>query len=394
MLFINKKKKIEQNNSIEPWNIDFLTRLRIITTKTSRKKVIYIFEAANTSTFRYRVYNMWQALNYSKSWIGSFFFENELSTVNDFIDQSCVIIFGRTRWSLIMANFLEKAKAKKITTVFDSDDLVFNIDMIPQLMNTLNVSFENYDNYDYWFAYISRLWQFGKMCDATIGTNEFLCNKLRETFDKPSFVINNFLNNEQIEVSNKLYNDKKTKCSNEELKLGYFSGTPSHTNDFRKIEVEIIDLLRNYPRITLEIVGFMEFSNLSLDLIKEKRIFYTQLVDFLALQKKIAEVDINIVPLIENDFTNCKSELKFFEASIVGTITCATPIYSYRNSIQNNKTGFLCKEGEWYSTIEQICKKRIDNKIISRARSYCLNRYSPKNQVHNIERVLDAIALE
>jgi len=36
-------------------------------------------------------------------------------------------------------------------------------------------------------------------------------------------------------------------------------------------------------------------------------------------------VEIVIAPLQENVFTNCKSELKYFEAAIVGTIPSYSP---------------------------------------------------------------------
>ena len=55
------------------------------------------------------------------------------------------------------------------------------------------------------------------------------------------------------------------------------------------------------------------------------RVVREPFVDFIELQRKIAEVDVNLVPLVNNEFSNCKSELKFYEASIVGTVTCAAP---------------------------------------------------------------------
>ena len=58
-------------------------------------------------------------------------------------------------------------------------------------------------------------------------------------------------------------------------------------------------------------------------------------------QRLIAEVEINISPLKENQFTNCKSELKFFEAAACGTLTLASPTYAFKKSIVHGVTGFL-----------------------------------------------------
>ena len=81
-------------------------------------------------------------------------------------------------------------------------------------------------------------------------------------------------------------------------------------------------------------------------------------MDYVLLQREIAEADVNIVPLFENDFTHCKSEQKYFEASLVGTITCASPVYAYRKAIQRGKRGFLCEQAEWFSTLEFLYNQR------------------------------------
>ena len=88
-------------------------------------------------------------------------------------------------------------------------------------------------------------------------------------------------------------------------------------------------------------------------------------------------MDLNIVPLINNDFTNCKSELKFFEASIVGTLTCASPSNCFENCIQNGQTGFMCEEGDWYPTLEKIFKGEYAPSMRPQACEYCLDKYSP-----------------
>jgi glycosyltransferase involved in cell wall biosynthesis len=67
----------------------------------------------------------------------------------------------------------------------------------------------------------------------------------------------------------------------------------------------------------------------------------------------IAEVEINIAPLQDNSFTNCKSELKFFEAAICGTLTLASPTVSFRNSIAHGKTGFLVPSHAWDLALEE-----------------------------------------
>jgi glycosyltransferase involved in cell wall biosynthesis len=381
----------QRKNCAEPWNITLWDRLKEIT-ESAGSKVAYIYEQPDTSTFRYRTYNMCQALRYSTRWTGSYFFEKELPFLTDYLDRIDVVIFVRTRWSLAMDAFLHAAKNRKIPVIFDMDDLVCDVSMLPVIMNTLNVDFDHPQAYEYWFSYVSRLWFMGSRCDATIGTNDFLSDRLAHLFEKPSYSISNFLNTEQIQVSDRIFRRRRPANRGSRFKLGYFSGTPSHVNDFRKVSAEIGELMRSHTDIKMEVVGFMEFPDSLNDLVESGRIVHQPLVDFLKLQKMIARADVNIVPLLDNEFTNCKSELKFFEAAIVGTITCATPTYTYKNSIHHKQTGFLCKEGEWYTTLEEIYRTGDGDELVSTARDYCLQTYAPEKQSFSIEKVLDSIA--
>jgi len=331
---------------------------------------------------------MCQALEGSNKYRGLYFFEEELIQLADYLEKIDVVVVVRARWTIGINAFIEKAKKRKLPILFDIDDLVFYIEKLPIVMNTLNVDFNDPNSYNFWFAYASRLWIMGQLCDATIGTNEFICKRLEGYYKKPSYIIDNFLNKEQIETSDDLWDKKK---KNKNFTIGYFSGTPSHVNDFKKVVPELTSLLEKYQDIKVEVVGFMEFPQDFKKFIYSGQAFHSPLVDFIALQKKISEVDVNIIPLLDNEFTNCKSELKLFEAAIVGTITCATPTFVYKQNIKNNENGFLCEEGEWFEMIEKIYQGNFNKNVITNARKYCLDKYSPEAQLKNIEAVFKKI---
>lgn len=376
--------------SLEPWKTSFEQRLKKLTeSKNHSKKIVYIYEKPDPSSFRYRVYNICQALDLSKQWIGTYFFENEISHIDTIIPSVDVFVFCRVRWSFEVELLFKKIKAKKKTTVFDIDDLVFDIKKVPLFLNSLGLP-DTDMHYNNWFAFFSRYWMMGNMCDFTSSTNQFLCDQLTRVFQKPSYEISNFLNSEQIRVSADLYHKKNTQ-SFSNFRLGYFSGTPSHKNDFKKIAPEIHQFLLDYPQATLEVVGYMEFPTLLKKLVDRKQIFHSPLVDYLTLQKKKANVHINLAPLVENEFTNCKSELKFFEAAIVGTITCATPTFTFKKNIQHKETGFLCQEGDWYEAFKNIYLQKISSQMIPQARNYCLHKYSPGSQCAHIENCFNEI---
>ena len=75
--------------------------------------------------------------------------------------------------------------------------------------------------------------------------------------------------------------------------------------------------------------------------------------DFVSLQRLIASVEFNLVPLQYNTFTNCKSELKYFEAAIVGTQTIASPTYSYARAIRHGENGYLAQAHQWTECVRR-----------------------------------------
>ena len=109
------------------------------------------------------------------------------------------------------------------------------------------------------------------------------------------------------------------------------------------------------------------------------------------MQKKIAEVDVNIVPLLVNQFTNCKSELKYFEAGIVGTITCASPSFTYQKAISHGVNGYLCNSDEWFDTLMKIYEEGVSPEKMTQISKVCLEQYSYLNQLDLIENTLDKI---
>lgn len=370
-----------------PWETSFSERLKKLLSPSVKKKAVYLYEKPDASTFRYRVYNMCQTLESSKEWTGTYFFTNELPLLAEYLEQISLIIFCRMQWSFAADHLIERANYKKIPLLFDIDDLVFNLDKLPLVMHTLNVPLKNH-HINLWFAHSSRFMQLGKKCDGTIGTNAYLAKHLEEIFQKPGFVISNFLNQEQIKTSIPLFKENLVK-KNKNFTLGYFSGSPSHTNDFGKITLELSSFLSEHPDAQLKVGGFMQFASDLRPFVKNKQIQRLPFVDYLTLQHKIASIDVNLIPLVDNEFTMCKSELKFFEAAIVGAVSLATPTYVYKHNIEHGNTGYLCQEGDWYTTLKKLYKEGKSEQMIQCANNYCLNKYAPEKQLPLIEEVLN-----
>ncbi len=111
--------------------------------------------------------------------------------------------------------------------------------------------------------------------------------------------------------------------------------------------------------------------------------------DFVNLQTLIGTTEINLVPLQDNAFTNCKSDLKYFEAGIVGSVSIASPTQVLRRSIDDGVTGYLANTFDWQDRIRRITDALDDYGEMARAsRDHVRRTYHWSAQAPTIERVL------
>lgn len=381
------KNKIER----DPWDIPLSTRkAEFLAAKKSGKKVALLLypEENKASSFRYRGYNIYQATKNSKEWQLVYFFTTELGTVFDLVEGTDLLIFGRiTRWEPEYDELSLLAKQNGARVLQDLDDCVCGTYYIKE---TFNLICPDRTDQDYWINTCAHYELISYLADGFIVTNDYLGQRLSETHNnKPYCVIRNFLCEEQISYAEELIKNKLT-TKNDGFVMGYFSGSHTHAADFEVIFPEVIDFLSQHNDAKLRIVGLLRLPESAKEYVRRGQIEFVPLVDFLTLGKLISEVDVNLVPLDNNTFSNCKSDLKFYEAALVKTPTVASPTFAFKKAIKNGETGFLCRPGEWYSTLQRLYEEAgLGEKIASSANEYCLKTYSPEACVSEIEETYD-----
>lgn len=349
----------------------------------SKKKVLYIVEDTKSAQFRYRVQNVILALEKSFKWEAEWILKSDISKA-DLSKVDLVVILRQAAKDGEILDFIRKAKGAKIKVLFDLDDLIFDYRNLPILMKSTNSK-----NIFYWVSYVWGIRRIAKKVDGFITTNGFLAKKLKQTFKKPCVVIFNSLNKKQVEVAKECMNNKEHKG----FVIGYFSGSPTHARDLKLVESEIFEFLDKRRDARFEIVGFVEPSFEMKKRIAGGQVKVLKLMDYLEQIKTLSRVDVNIAPLLINDFTNSKSELKFFEAAVVKTATIASPTYVFKKAIQDGKNGFLAKPGEWGDKLNYIYNNLSENKkIAEEARKYALDNYYGEKFLRDIEEAYGKIS--
>lgn len=349
---------------------------RLAALSKGQHRIAYFAENVHSSTFRYRAANMVEVLNVAVAAGGvqtsaACFFAGDLHHTRHIVSHADALVISRARYDASLGELIRQFKAQGKRVLFDIDDLVFDAQMIDLIITTSGQ--ESTDGtLDYWYGVVGRMAQALRLCDGAITTNAYLADKVRQFVGQPDFpvkVVPNFINQEQWRVSGPLYQRKLASGfpQGERIKLGYFSGSASHNGDLALIADALERLMVANPRVELVLVGHVDvalaFGPRFGGYLKghwASRVTLHPFTDYLTLQQLIADVDFNLVPLQGNDFTNCKSELKYFDAAAVGTLSIASPTHAYAQAIRHGENGYLATDDQWEAVLCQAIEHRAD----------------------------------
>lgn len=283
-----------------------------------------------------------------------------------------VFIFFRCPHTDTIEHVIQKAKQLHKTVLFDIDDLVVDTvytDTIKYIQKMTPSEKAIYDDG------VNRMGKTLKLCQGAITTTERLATELGK-YVPEVFINRNTASERMYALSERTHHREE----DEEIHIGYFSGSITHNDDFQLVLPVLIRLMDADPNVRLCIVGELELPKELA--IRKKQIITFPFMDWQQLPQAIASVDINIAPLEQNIFNEAKSENKWVEAALVKVPTVASRVGAFDRMIRDGETGFLCStEEEWEEKLVALCRdKELREKIAEQAYEYvkenCLTIYS------------------
>lgn len=256
------------------------------------------------------------------------------------------IIIYRAPISPLLLRLCQLAKEYGKPVYFDIDDLVFDTVYTDQLSYTQGLSPVDKGHYD---ASVRNYGLMLEHCDAAITSTLQLQTELLKYKDKV-LLNRNLASDELIEISRqsmKDYSQQDTK-----IKIGYFSGSISHNENFELVKPAIKELLSEHHNLELHIVGH-------LDIPEDMKIFQKQIVvhnyvNWDALPSLISRVDINLAPLVDSIFNRAKSEIKWMEAALVKVPTVASNMGAFADMVVDGETGLLADDDQWFEKLNSL----------------------------------------
>ncbi len=369
-----------------PWEKPLTARLKDL--RPDSLRVAYVYERAEPGTFRYRCYNMAQAINQADTDMSaSYFFLQDLLAIDRLSDYADVLVLVRVRYDSDVERLIRSFRLANKTVLYDIDDHIFTLEATPLLVASLDQGLTRFGRVEKWVGVVGRIRHSLQEVDGIITTTNFLAEKLREQFDIPVSVIPNFLNNEQVEYSQTLRASRRPPPHEAPI-IGYFSGSASHNRDYQIAEEGLAHVLDTYPAARLRIAGYLEPPE-SLHRFAH-RIDRLPFMDFLGLQKAISEVSLNLSPLQHNAFSYSKSELKYFEAAAAGVLTVASPAPVFADAITHHHNGYLADGLSWPEVLAEALTA-TPQQVVERTRAaldHVEATYTPKAQSAHIRQTI------
>lgn len=289
-----------------------------------------------------------------------------------------VFIFHRTLCDSRLKKMIEKIKSQNKEIIFDTDDLVFDKKYLEHMDFFKKMNLFERKLYENGVGGEIVRDEYVKVCTTS---TTYLADKLREE-GKKVIVVKNKMPESDLKIVQEI-NEKNLEQKYfplERIVIGYFSGAHGHDKDFSTIEDVLIRLLDKYEDLRLFLAGPLDISEKFKKY--EKRMKRMAYVPRAENYKNMAGTDIIIAPLeINNPFCEAKSELKFFEAGILGVPVVVTATQTFREAIEDGVDGFTAKgSDEWMIKLEKlILNKNLRTSIGQKAKEKALNNYTTKN---------------
>ena len=239
------------------------------------------------------------------------------------------IIIYRSPISPELLRLCHLAKEYGKPVFFDIDDLVFDTVYTDQLSYTQGLNSVEKGNYD---AGVRNYGYMLENCDGAITSTNQLQEELYK-YQSKVLLNRNLASDDLIAITSQYIKDY-SQTSNI-VKIGYFSGSISHNENFELIKPAIKQLLTKYSNVQLHIVGI-------LDIPQDMKPFENQIVthDY---------VDWDKLPALI-----AKSEIKWIEAALVKVPTVASKIGAFSDAIVDGETGLLATDEEWFDKLEAL----------------------------------------
>ncbi len=319
-------------------------------------RVLLIVEDSIEQCFRYRVQQKLEQLALQQvpaEWISW----REHAISRERIHFNDIIIFYRVPGFPDVLNTIRYARAINKVVVYDVDDLVFDREQLGEKFKHHSGQLRTHERNALLKG--ARLYQSAlRECEFAVTTTASLKSEIEKLVGKGKvFVLPNGVDTLVTAAAD----GQRVPKSTEFIDVFYGSGTKTHDEDFALVSGVLERLLLEYDRIRLVVAGYLTLPE---TLTKYgDRVVKIPLMPFDSYLAVLSAADINIAPLEAGVFADCKSEIKWLEAGVLGVPSVVSATSTYNRAINHGVDGFIAADTEgWYECLQKL----IDDETLRR----------------------------
>lgn len=178
-----------------------------------------------------------------------------------------------------------------------------------------------------------------------------------------------------------------------------WAGSNTHLADLRIVVDVVKQILRDFPQTILCLGGWDgtfkdkdgTIVNPELnpwkDVPEDRKVCVPWASEMKDYPRMLTHFDIGLAPLEDSDFNRAKSNIKYLEYSGCKVPTIASAVEPYSSTIENYKTGILCKTKgavfiDWYKAIKKlVLEKDLRDKLAENANNYVKENFDIKKNI-------------
>lgn len=297
-----------------------------------------------------------------------------------------IIFFHRVPYRQYMIPLVEQLNQRGTLLISDFDDLIFDTSVF-QFINSPDFADSVRSS-----LYKETMQRIRAMLDRTAGVTAstgFLADQIRR-LGKPTWVHRNAFSLKMLEITTQVRAEAPSRGEDGKVVIGYASGTPTHNRDFEMIRPALQQVMARYPQVELRLLGPLDPGSDWGAL--RQRIRRFGLVPWRKLPWLLAEFDINLAPLVvDNPFSQSKSEIKYMEAGMLGIPTVASPTDAFCHAIRPGVNGCLAaSEEEWVEQLSALIENPAMRKEMGEAAYQAtMQEYHPEVRAGQLAALLD-----
>lgn len=347
---------------------------------------ILIFSGVQGDTRRYRTFHLAQQLRLAGvDAVLSHLTDPALPALASGAD---VLVMHRVAHDRYVDSIL--ARAPGALRIVDVDDLVFDPSAFAYIDSP---DFRDPVRARTYRAEMTRQRELIEQSQAVTASTAFLVGQASRT-GVPAFLHRNAFSLEMLAASDaalKVHPERDP----QRVTIGYASGTLTHNRDFALVAPVLQDVLRRYPQVSLRLVGRLHLDGSWAPF--AGRVQRAPFVPWRELPAQLAAFDINLAPLVlDNPFSQSKSEIKWVEAGLVRVPTVASATQSFIDAVVPGETGMLAAAPEdWEQALSALIESpELRAAIGLRAYADLQERYHPTARARELVTLLNAAARE